>query len=790
MKRSLARLFMILLCISLAGCSRADSGDSEQSVDAEVNVAVFDGGGASIERMLLPTLMEDTLYYWDGEWDRESGRWHNTSIYRKAGGGTDVVEIVSLGDNELVYFTVDEAQNLYYLYGEYTEGNIETGHSETRHSESEAETDHSETGHSESETETEHTGMEKVLYLKKEAPDGSVIYDIPVPAEAGAQILGDIEQTGYYIEQGTVSTSGEFIIRSQAGNLYLFDDKGEFLCAGSDGWDGETYQGAEPGLLNAGEKGIFTYAVTNNGMPDSAILLSRINMTDAVLGAVEEVKPDAAASLNVYSGYAKGILISDGDSLWGYDPAGKKMNTLLDWDDSGVEMDNYDIDHISILKDGRFYVMVTGRNTHNVDLVYIEKSTSSETTEKQTVVIGGYFSINDELENMIKEFNKYNTQYHIEFKQYESSQDLYMDLLKGEGPDGFQLTGSSILASKGVLEDLSPYFAESQTVREEDLLPSVREAGSMDGKLYYLFPHFRLKGLIAGQGVTDNGAWTPEEFLGLGEQHPEALLTPYIDPYMVMEFAISADMDSFVHWQDRECFFDSERFVNLLESIRQVTDGRQVDYMEIRENQCQWLHDGKTLTDRFWIGDVRQYVEYRDAYEGFGSFAGYPDSTGEPYYWFEPDCVLAMNSASGQKDGVWAFMEFLLSERYQYQNSLQAAKNTINGHFPVRQDVFDEYLTELFNEWQRRVEHYNNSSEEHRDMNTVSLQIWQKYPEIGEEDREMLLNMVENAHWDDSYDQITRIIMGETGSLWSGDKTAEEVAGIIQNRVQLYLDEM
>ena len=50
--------------------------------------------------------------------------------------------------------------------------------------------------------------------------------------------------------------------------------------------------------------------------------------------------------------------------------------------------------------------------------------------------------------------------------------------------------------------------------------------------------------------------------------------------------------------------------------------------------------------------------------------------------------------------------------------------------------------------------------------------------------------MAENAYWDDTYTSILAIIYEETGSFWAGDKTAEDTAEIIQNRVQLYLDEM
>ncbi len=747
MNNKLGYFLLIILLFSLSGCSIADSVDSKPS-DIVTNIAVFDQKRASAEGMQSPMLMGECLFYRTGDWNKDIGKWSNTAIYRKSGNDMDAMEIASLENKELIYFTADKVLNLYYIYYEYNEPIS-------------------------SQTQTQ-------LFIKKESSEGNIIYDIPLPQEAAEQLLEDIEQTGY-IRQGTVNSSGELIVRSTAGNLYLFNEKGVFLCIGNDGWNAEKYQGADIGLANAGEDGVFLYLSINN-----EILLRKINMVDASLSAESKLQFDTNASLDVYSGFNEGILVSDSDSLWTLDPVESSVHMLLGWGDSGVGLKNYNVDDISILGDGRLYVMVSRQNGQGIELVYIEKKDISEITEKQTIVIGSYEHISQgessRLAIMAEDFNKYNSQYQIEIRYYDSSQDLYMELLKGEGPDGFHLMNSSILAAKGVLEDLSPYFAESQVIHETDLIPSVRNACSKGGNIYCLFTQFRIHGLITAQENTDNGSWTPEEYLDLGERNPEALLMPQINSLMVMEYALSADMDHFLNWENRECSFDTERFINLLNSIRRVTDGKQsADYAEWSTEACQWLHDGKTLTERFWIGDVRRYVEYRDAYEDFASFAGYPNSSDVVYYCFEPDYVLAINSASENKDGAWAFMEYLLSETYQ--SSIQT--DSINDHFPVRQDSFDAYITRQFNEWERRSENSPG-----RDMNSVTKEVWQEYPKVSAADKELLLYMAENAYWDDTYTSILAIIYEETGSFWAGDKTAEDTAEIIQNRVQLYLDEM
>ncbi len=734
MKNKILLSCILSMIICLTGCSKEETADTEIPPDTEVTVATFDGSDPSLNGMLAPMLMGDNLYFWRGSWDNDSKRWSNTVIYRKAGDAADAEEIAVLGDRELLCFTVDEGQNLYYLYGEYS-------------------------------------GEGKELYFQKDAPDGSEIYNVAIPAEAGAQILYDIEQSDR-ISQGTADRLGRVVFRSASGCLYLFDEKGGFLCAGSDGWEGESFQGAEKGLVNAGDAGIYTYAAM-----EGKVLLCPVSMTDAGLGGMTELPIDTEVSINVYSGYDKGILVSDHVGLWESNPAETGRELLFDWDNAGLK--NYGIDKIGMLEDGRLYMMVTREGRQEKEMAYIETMTAADVPEVQRIVIGslgGADSVNGSaLTAAAEEYNHYNRQYQVEIKYYEL-QELYLELLKGEGPDGFQLFRESELAANGVLEDLSPYFAGSSVVQESDLFPSVINAGTRDGKLLYLFTEFHLRGIVVKKGVTDDGVWTPEEYLALGLQNPEALIIPQINTYMVMEDALYADMGSFVDWQAGKCSFDSERFIKILEGVRQVTDGKQEsEPMEIVENSCQWLHDGRIMTVYFDVSNVYEYMAYMDAYGDFAEFAGYPNSEGIPYYRFMPNYVLGMNSASENKEGVWAFLEFLLSEDYQ---------KTVPS-FPVRRDSFEGHVARQVKEWEGLVKNYQPGSS----RNPVSREVWQEYPKLEEQDIEFLTYLVENAYWDETFTDIYHIIREEAGSFWSGDKTAEETARIMQNRVQLYLDE-
>lgn len=342
-KRKVLLLGILVLLISLTGCSethvsgvgttsgtRTNGEGTELVVDADgikkcVETAYRDEDLASGELGLM--LMGDNLYYWRGI-PMGTVLLGNAHIYRGAGRGTAETEIAALRDKLLLFYTVDEEQNLYCLYLKCAEdGNT--------------------------------------LSLQKTASDGSLIYDTPVPPETGAQILENICYKGYVYQQGTVSPSGELVVRSLTGELYFFDEKGVFLCSGSDGWSTLLYRKADRGLANAGDKGIYTYAAKG-----SQLWLSEINPENGTVSPAVEVTVKTTAPLAVYSGYDRGILISDGRSLWEYDPGEAQPERLLFWDDPDVGLEDCEIIMIGLPEDGGLYV-VADRIGH-AGLVYRE----------------------------------------------------------------------------------------------------------------------------------------------------------------------------------------------------------------------------------------------------------------------------------------------------------------------------------------------------------------------------------------------------------------------------------
>ena len=746
MKHSYVLFFLVLFLSCCIGCSKQGNTETEESSSGENDsISTWKRLDTDKLNMFAPVLIGDVLYYWNGDWNRDEQRWSNTSIYRQRRGEENSEEIAALNETQLLYFLIDEEHNLYYLYGEYTQNG-------------------------------------QKFFFRKDSVEGAVQYDIAVSASEEEMLkLSNVAQ-GDYFTQGTVSRKGEACFYNPRGELFLFDGNGNFLGICSVGANTENNSNAVCGLVNSGDEGVFFYAAQ-----ESRVLLQRINMADVSLETMIEVPVESKVSLEVYDGYDRGILISDSSTLWEYHLSEKKMNKILEWGNDTLNLIEYEISALSMAEDECLYVL-THRPNGQESLVRIAFLEESNIPEKQVVLLAMYkhetWRDITYLETMAEEFNKYNGEYQIEIKPYSGLEELYNDLLKGNAADIFEMSSIDkyILEDKGVLENLSPYFERSVVVKESDLLPAVRSAGYVEGKYVFMFPRFNVTGYLVAQGTTHEGGWTPEEYVSLGEIYPDSRMGYAAEPVSILRNILLTDSESFINWQDMECYFDDDRFISLLERIVRIGETEySITPLEYRKNAYQWLHDKELLTDTFRISSASEYIDYRYAYGDFAEFAGHPNQSGKLYYRMEPCEILGMNSASKVKDGVWAFMEYLLSRENQ---------NQIPSSIPIHKESFETWLSP--EEIVSRAERNKKSQPgNYIYMNLFSFEKSEKLPEMTDTDKEFLRNMVANLYWNDTVNgkDISNIIFEEAGAFFAGDKTAKEAAEIIQNRVALLLNE-
>lgn len=742
-RKMLMILFILVIAAGCAGREGTGEGSSDTSPvsDEKTAAASWESDGS----VLQPgsKLIGNTLYFIQGQMDADTGRYTDVSIYRKKRGVDNAEEILHMGESELVLYLVDEKESIYCLYAEDKEDILQ-------------------------------------FFLMKMTKDGRIAYEVPVCSQGQIKGQDILERIGT-VTMGEAGRDGSICLADTSGGFYLFDAEGKLTGTGSTGWDEETFLNNRCGLVNAGEEGIFVYRADN-----SQVRLQKVNMPDGKLGAEITIQRNAAdnksanisagkiaemqpISQTIYSGYDMGVFLGDSHSLWRYNFAGKELVKMLEWGSSSVNLKDYMIDAVGLLPDNNLFIMAH-QSYDDVVFAEIDYGAKKQIQEKKTVnlaVIEGYSVMQSELESKASAFNRSSEEYQVECISYPSLMDLHMELIQGGGPDILCLGDLDlrVYAGKGILENLSPFFEASDVVKEEDLLSSVREAGTVNGNMLCILPEFQIGVLLIEKGRTQDGGWMPEDYIALAEDYPGAPLIEDNPAYYlssILRTAMQADMGKYLDWQAKQCYFDSDEFISLINRVKDLTvpdknEGGRLNF-EL-ETVLEKLYHKELLTYPLKISSLDSIVKLKENGILQGDFlemAGYPNQEGKPYFELYSHTALGMNSASQEKEGVWRFLEFLLSAEYQRKTK----------SFPVRQDVFHKYI----------------SSETIFGVKDVDLT---------DREREYIRYMVKNAYWpkNASGNDILVIISEETAPVWAGDKEAEEAAKIIQNRVSLYLNE-
>ena len=743
--RTLSILFIILLLFSSCGTGQpaenmrqssenaeaVEESSSENRLSASFKDSSRETGGANITQ-----LMGARLYTASWQFDMEHMRQVDTKVYCEDSGAQAEL-IADFAEEELRYFVVDEEGSVYYLYGQ-------GGQDE-----------------------------EYTYFLRKDTSQGTTEYCGEIQNPEENIVLEQQSFDGIY--DGEADSEGRLCFVNREGEALFFGANGQLTSCVQTDW--ALQPGASQGVVNS-QGSLFVYRIDGE-----TVELRKVDMDAGKLDKEIKipVKLQGNSKMAVYSGYEKGLLVSDGASLWCFVPGSVQgLDKLLDWGAEGIDLQPDYVEQIGIAGDGRYSVLYLDPYKNETVQVSIEEKTQPQADDGHTVILGCMdFGNTEGIERAVKEFNKRSEEYQVEMQVYDRGDysRYYGDLLQGKGPDLFELSDmpQEMLADKGILEDLSPYFEQSAVISTEQLLPCVREAGMWEGKIVCVFPEFYMAGKIVEQGYTQDGGWTAEDFFALGEQYPQSRLTEMdAQPFNVMLNYLPVAIGSYVDWEKQECSFGSAEFQQMLEQLK--ANSRKEYSGEEYSTSAEKLFYKEILTLNATIAGIEGYLEIKDAFAGTAEFAGYPNQEGKPWYRLLTNEKYGMNSASDCKAGAWAFLEFLFSEEYQSECTTL---------FPSVKSSFEEYLAEgrgIFDSSDGKFVYYKNRFTDERK---------EGYPEFDDEDRKQLRYYAENAYMQESFSirQIQGTVQEEVEAFFQGDKSAENVAKIIQNRISLYLQE-
>lgn len=621
----------------------------------------------------------------------------------------------------------------------------------------------------------EYYDMKNVNYLVKYDSTGKELWSMELSNKA----FGDSENT--YIQKMMVASDGK-IVASTGSHFIIFNSDGSLIKTvptGSDWVDSMC-------LTDAG-KLLFT-AYGMNGME-----MCEIDLATGEKGNTYKNIPD----MNGRMEYINGKLYMSGyTKLYEYDLEKQEAVEVLNWLDSSVE-GNY-VQAFTVTEDGKIVVYVDNYST-GAEVAVLTKKLASEVPQKQTITLATLYD-GTNLTEAIVNFNKTNTQYQIKLKTYidstaEWTETTYTDglalmnadLISDNAPDIIDLTYVDVpsLVGKGALEDLTPYLEKSTVANKNDFVPSVLNAYNYDGVQVTVPGSFRIMTLMGkASNVGTESGWTLDEVMALARKNPDAQLMQYVTKEQALSMCIQYNNDSFIDYNTGTCNFNGPEFVKVLEFANEFPD--EPNYEE-ESSFPAMIQSGQVLLADLYLYDVTEYQMHRLMFEEEATAIGYPTSDGKPGVFISGQDMCGISATSDCKDGAWAFVESTLAKPDD-MNSIWM--------FPARKDL----LEELFAEAMTINYQYDENGEIMYDeegnpiqhpKTTWGYDDWEaEIYAATQEEVDEIKAMIEMARPMSGADQtVFNIILEEAASYFKGQKSAQDVANIIQSRVDMYISE-
>lgn len=494
----------------------------------------------------------------------------------------------------------------------------------------------------------------------------------------------------------------------------------------------------------------------------------------------------------ISAGVNNSILYSANDGVYSYNVGDEQPTQILSFTNSDLATTN--MNHFLMLDETRlvgfYYDNATNKNLGSI----FTKVNPEDIKDKGVLVLAGFY-VDYNTKNRVVEYNKTNENYRIVIKEYQqyATMDDYMagytklnnDIIAGNMPDILVVDNSVDInkyISKGLLADVSELIAKDEELSQKEFMENVFEAYKVDGKLYQAIPSFYVRSVIGKKSIVgDRDTWTMQEaqqvLAGMPEGtklFPDQTRTGFF--YTMMQYC----GNDFIDVSTGKCAFDTQGFKDLLTYAKTLPAEFGDDYW----NEQDWAameaqyRNNTTLLMECHISDARNMNRNINGYFGEEiSYIGFPNESGNGSV-LGADQMYAISAKSLYPDGAWDFVRYYFSDEYQKEEIY---------NFPIVKEIFMEKVNEA-----KENPYYldeNGEKVEYEDtfyMNGEEIPI----PNMSQKQADEFVSFIESVNQKVySNTEIQNIVQEEAEAFFSGQKSVDEVAALIQNRVQLYVNE-
>lgn len=494
---------------------------------------------------------------------------------------------------------------------------------------------------------------------------------------------------------------------------------------------------------------------------------------------------------SVSAGVNTDMVFSSSNGVFTYTVGDEQPEQLLSYINSDMSTTN--MNYIVMLDETRLVGFYYDQNSNKMKGSIFTKVNPEDIKDKHILILAGFY-VDYNTKNRVVEFNKSNENYRIvvkEYQQYSTMEDysagytqLNNDIISGGMPDILIVDNSLNMDSyiaKGLLADVSKLIEKDEELSQKEYMENVFNAYKVNDKLYYVIPSFYVRTMIGKTAIVgDRTTWTMQEMMQLNAQLPEE--TKMIGDvtrsgffYTMMQYC----GNDFIDVSTGKCSFDSQGFIALLEYAATLPEELGADHWgkDYWMNYESQYRDERTILMECYISNARDMNRNINGYFGEDvSYIGFPTESGKGSV-LAGDQMYALSARSDNLDGAWEFVRYYLEDEYQ--------SDIYN--FPITKDAFLAKVNEA-----KEKPYYldeNGEKVEYEDqfyINGESIVL----PNMSQEQVDEFIAFIESVDKKMYYnEQIQNIITEESAAFFEGQKSAQDVANIIQSRAQIYVNE-
>lgn len=345
---------------------------------------------------------------------------------------------------------------------------------------------------------------------------------------------------------------------------------------------------------------------------------------------------------------------------------------------------------------------------------------------------------------------------------------IMAELAAGSGPDILYVSLEDMrrLQDMGALADLDSFLTGETKDR---ILPGIIELGTVDGVFVGIAPDMDVDSVVTLKSIWEPDAWKLEDIIRLLDTgdftgifcQGTISFAPQAQLKWLTMFGLQESV--LIDWETRESHFDGDLFLKILELARTYgSDNPSEGETWLGVGGCLGQPLGASINTFNAL-----YEEYGDEYH----FVGWP-TRGSSGNYLNSQGVLVVNRDTANSEAVSAYLSCLLEDEIQYPYSVIPKYSILKVSLEDIETM--EITAEGFEEETRFF------WKDHRllikEDDTTTLQDYKDF-------LESCIPRPEN------YGDIVNMVWEEAQSYIAGDKSAKEVARIVDSRIQLYLDE-